>query len=186
MHATEYSFEPGASEEERRRRWSIALLADRMSKMHLPVPTEIRLLIAQHLVRECATAAAQQAWHERCRRDSDVDISLDIWAEYAYIDGARYVSYISNQPVETCAARQIQVARGRPATALYVLEDHLGIRELVFGGETEYRPTTRPESGLWWRTVPLTSERLKIKSDVSPSSRSYDFVPMSINMSSRA
>ncbi|RSL92063.1 hypothetical protein CEP52_014044 [Fusarium oligoseptatum] len=165
LHATEYSFEPDASEEERRHRWTIALLADRMSKMHLPVPTELRFLIAQHLVPECATAAAQQAWHDRCSRDSDVDLSLDIWAEYAYIDGIRYISYISNQAVETCTARQIQVAGGRPATALYVLEDHLGIRELVFGVETEHRPTTRSKSGLWWRTVPLTSGRLKIKSD---------------------
>ncbi|KAI8680634.1 hypothetical protein NCS56_00469200 [Fusarium sp. Ph1] len=80
LHATEYSFEPDASEEYRRRRWTIALLADGMSKMHLPVPTELLLHIAQHLIRECATAAAQQAWHERCSRDSDVDISLEIWA----------------------------------------------------------------------------------------------------------
>lgn len=66
LRATEYSFEPDASEEERRRAWTLALLADGMSKMHLRLPMELRLLVAQNLVRECAIAASQQAWHARC------------------------------------------------------------------------------------------------------------------------
>lgn len=174
LRATEYSFEPDVSEEERRRVWALSLLADRMSNMHLRLPMELRLLVAQNLVRECAIAASQQAWDARWSRDCDVDISLEIWADCVYIEGLQYISYVSNQASQTSTARRIRSAESPPATVLHVLEDHLGIRELVFGATQESRPSMRPARGLWWRTVPLVSGRVKIESDVSSSSQEHD------------
>lgn len=186
LHATEYSFEPDAFEEERRRRWILTLLSERMSKTHPRLPAELRLLVAQHLVRECAIAASQQAWHARCSRDCDVDISLGIWVDYVYIDGIRYISHLSSHAGPSSTARQLVHAGAPRATALYVLEDHLGIRELVFSEKEEYRPTPRPRSGLRWRTVPLTSERVKMKSDVSLASQEGAYINRSKRVSNSA
>lgn len=174
LHATEYSFEPDASEDERRRAWTLALLTDRVSKMRLRLPMELRLLVAQNLVRECALVASQQAWQDRCSQDCDVNISLEIWADYIYIEGLRYISYVSNQAIQTFTARRIWSAESLPAVVLHVLEDHLGIRELVVGATQDSKPNMRPGRGLWWRTVPLASGRVKIESDVSSSSQERD------------
>jgi len=61
---------------------------------------------------------------------------LDVWAQYVYIDGARYVAVLSNTPGPGSSyTKPLKVYGAIKDGVLYVLEDHLGIRQLVFTGQ---------------------------------------------------
>ncbi|CAK7200232.1 hypothetical protein SEUCBS139899_002923 [Sporothrix eucalyptigena] len=104
-----------------------------------------------------------------------------VWASYIYMDGARYISNLSTSPPSNSSTFFIRVIDGSKVTdesALYVLEDHLGIRQLVHGGPdydlTPLQETTHsiPDScnNLWWRTLAAikgspSGHRLSVQSD---------------------
>ena len=107
------------------------------------------------------------------RRSSDcaVDVSLDLWVDYVYVDGARYVARVSNEQLPN--ARRIRGVSLLPDQFLYLREDHLGITELAFGRpEKDAVSSLGSKNGLFWRTVPIYSKKLELSSDVSVQLRS--------------
>jgi hypothetical protein len=73
-------------------------------------------------------------WEARASFDCRVDVSKGIWAKYVCIDGIRYLAALSNDEdgAGPNSYKLVDADRASRSSALYVLEDHLGIRHLVF------------------------------------------------------
>ncbi len=173
LHATEYSFDPAPSDERRRRDRSQLLLGKRLCDIYGRLPLELWLQVAGELVRECAISTAQTLWQHRSSADRQVDIELGVWASYVCIDGVRYIADLSNAvDSRSSSAMILHVCKTSEINVVYSLEDHLGIRRLVFASQEDTaKPPSFPGSGkmngLWWQTIPLRSRKLEAKSDVS-------------------
>lgn len=168
LRATEYTFEPMPFEDRRRFSRIQSLLGNRLERECARLPIEVRFMVAGELVRECAISTVQELWHACYNSDGDIDISQGVWARYIHIDGVRYVASLSNMDGPGCA-KLLDINIAAKIEVFYVLEDHLGIRQLVFAspGHSAKLPSLRsPKIGLWWRTISLGSKLLRAKSDV--------------------
>ncbi|KAJ9155687.1 hypothetical protein NKR23_g1567 [Pleurostoma richardsiae] len=95
------------------------------------------------------------------------DELVRVWANYILIDGVRYVAGLSDQAGQTPDSIKILDGNNVEETRfLFVLEDHLGVRQLIFGAPRKDDPSLMmPKVGNWWRIVPLLSPTLRLKSD---------------------
>lgn len=141
--------------------------------MECPIlPAEVCLPITEELVRECAVTAIHELLQGRSPQalDSELNLSLGVWARYISVDGIRYVESLSN----TGDSQSVLLLGAEKTSApelLYVLEDHLGIRQVVFASYEHAIKLSallcKPKTDAWWRTIPITGKKLIIKSDVS-------------------
>ena len=133
-------------------------------------------MIAGYLVQECAISTLQELWRTREIRQSFnhtpgdayhtiIDMSLDVWVRYIHIDGIRYIAELSNQDDRSGHMSLLSTVRmfrreSRVKT-IYILENHLGIRQVIF--TTSTRSTKLPtldnaELGVWWRTLSASTQ----------------------------
>lgn len=170
LHATQYTYEP--TSEDLRRASRIRDVAGRRLQMECPIlPAEVCLLIAEDLGRECAAIATYELLKGRDLQalDSELNISLGVWARYTSIDGIRYVESLSNER-DSQSVLLLSAVKASATELLYVLEDHLGIRQVVFASyehSLKLSALCKPKTDAWWRTIPITGKKLSIKSDVS-------------------
>ncbi|KAI8655416.1 hypothetical protein NCS55_01193600 [Fusarium keratoplasticum] len=139
--------------------------------MECPIlPAEVCLPITEELVRECAVTAIHELLQGRSPQalDSELNLSLGVWARYISVDGIRYVESLSN----TGDSQSVLLLGAEKTSApelLYVLEDHLGIRQVVFASYEHAIKLSdllcKPKTDAWWRTIPITGKKLIIKSD---------------------
>ncbi|KAM6516568.1 hypothetical protein FALCPG4_014750 [Fusarium falciforme] len=170
LHATKYTYEPTTSEDPRRAS-RIRDVAGRRLQMECPIlPAEVCLLITEELVRECAATATDELLQGCSLQalNSELNISLGVWARYTCIDGIRYVESLSN----TGDSQSVLLLGADKASApelLYVLEDHLGIRQVVFASYEHSLKLSallcRPKTDAWWRTIPIAGKKLIFESD---------------------
>ena len=97
-----------------------------------------------------------------------VSVSSNIWARYVKFEGVEYVAALANEPDKEFASLLHAEQPGKTVDVVYVAEDHLGIRQLLFGNSTE-APSVKERSGIWWRPLPLSSKAPELiwQTDVS-------------------
>lgn len=178
LESTDYTFEPDPSEDARRHYRFRTLLALRLAKLYGKLPNEIWLMVSKHLIYECAASVGQALWRTRDALksyDRMIDVSLDVWARYICIDGVRYVAALSNEDdgrgdmsiISTGGIADDKLPR---INTIYVLENHMGLRQVIFATSKELSklPTLEDaQPGFWWRTISMESRKLQVKSDVS-------------------
>lgn len=165
--ATNYWYEPPHIEETRRRdttvesiRRGLAVNVDPRGKL----PWEILTMIANYLVPEFAITELLTTPRAN---DSRFTVSKDVWATYVYIDGTEYVSSLSNLRSDK-ARLVLQAASTCPDNAIYILEDHLGIRRVEISSNPP-KLADPSDRSMWWRSLPIQEDELVFASDVSPS-----------------
>lgn len=172
LRATKYTYEPTTSEDPRRAS-RIRDVSGRRLQMECPIlPAEVCLLITEELVRECAATATHELLQGRDLQalDSELNISLGVWARYTSIDGIRYVESLSNTE-DSQSVLLLSADRASAPELLYISENHLGIRQVVFASYEHAIKLSallcKPKTDAWWRTIPITGKKLIIESDVS-------------------
>lgn len=179
LAATHYTFTPSVGEEQRRAEHIQRALARNLQWAVVwpqKLPRELWLMVAGLLVQDCATITAQeQVQASNTVDDSVLDLTQSVYASYVKIDGRYYVKSLQNKAGAsggkgTCLVLPARTAR-QESKDMFVAEDHLGIRRVVF-----ISPKRRDEwcrnhpsvLGAWWRhishkAVPST---VAIKGDV--------------------
>lgn len=163
--ATEFSFEPTLSNERKRRLAIRGQLVEGLRYAYHMFSDDILNMIAGFLECEFAATTAAHLWLRRGSADCAVDTSRSIWAGYVNVDGVRYLTSLSNK--EGHRLECILGAHQR-FNAVYVLEDHVGIRRIEFARPDSNVDTPTLEDALmegWWRTLPA-SRVLRATSDV--------------------
>lgn len=177
------NYSPMLSEDTRRDQRTRRVLADRLPRMFRHVkaklPPEIWRMVVDYggddFVRWCAVETAREIWITGCTGDELFSLSKGIWAHYIFIDGVRYVQrltyaepdYDNNGVMKvpdgrTCVEILAPLAKRssaqREEKVLYVLEDHLGIRQLVFANPDDdlSKLSVGNIRDPWWRTVDFT------------------------------
>lgn len=144
IKATRYQYEPLSVQDKRRIHWMHLRWTDFiLQKYHLPV--EICRQIAQDCLQQFAITNAILSL-DTSPSTKPIQISKSMWARFTLFEGLSYViSFTSNRrdcsdPFEPCPA-------------IFVAEDHLGIRRLQEGIGP---PAQRGRIGLWWRKARLS------------------------------
>ncbi|KZZ89386.1 hypothetical protein AAL_07685 [Moelleriella libera RCEF 2490] len=171
LDATQYAFIAPPHEEQRRADYIRRALAQNLQKAAgwpSTLPLELWLMIAALLVQECAVVTTEERVHcDEAVGDSMLDLEQPVYATYVKVDGRYYVQRLLNAP-ETNGGKQAylllpartqkqgqdDVGHGKD---LFVAEDHVGIRQVVF-----VSPHHRDEwcrchpniPGAWWRHIP--------------------------------
>ncbi|CAK7212602.1 hypothetical protein SEUCBS140593_001558 [Sporothrix eucalyptigena] len=172
-----YMFTPSWAGEARRRERIRGFLIEKL-QIAFPaakLPRELWAMIADEgLVRWYAVEAIREASENASSCSAELNRSQGIWAHYTFIEGVRYIERLTRAPPEdegdvALSSNQktwIKLLDGREALRkpmLYILEDHFGIRQLIFASPDddmarvaasytdEELDDTR--NNMWWRTV---------------------------------
>ncbi|KAJ4311647.1 hypothetical protein N0V84_010326, partial [Fusarium piperis] len=160
------------AEDQRRVSRIKTLLGRRLQDVYRQLPAEVCLMIAGELVREFAAMTTAELWRTHQNQghleNMLVPILVDVRAQYIYIDGVRYLKTVSPSP----SLQGTQILD--PATAwaidtIHVLEDHLGIRQILFS--TAERSVelssllSSPVKDAWWRNIPFSAHSFFAISD---------------------
>ena len=163
LRATEFAFEPPISVRKRRRAFVLAELATVLSRT-CPLPPELCYNVAEHLIREYATAQLRLLSFKASGAHSyAVSMSRDIYAKFITVDGIRYVESLSNaknfgEPELVWAAPASSEAKD-----MYVGEDHLGLRSVLSAPEAAQ---VTEEAGVWWRRLSASPSGVRVHTDV--------------------
>lgn len=141
--ANTYSFEPDPLQERTRCLRAQKELASELQNT-LPFPMELRARIAQELVREYIVTKNSSLLGCSTFKPSTITIASEITETYTAFEGEQYISSLANDP-SSCDTYV-------PPKVIYIGEDHLGIRRLVFS-----RSRTNPDVdyvlGIWWKPL---------------------------------
>ncbi len=153
---------PGFRESQRLDR-IVSLLPPKLSLI-LPFPTELLVMVARLLVRECSVVTTQEqaraAWTPGISRSVTIELSHNVYARYCRIDGTRYVQTLQNTTPEPSTRGEWQLlfnARKGAVSRISVMEDHLGIRLIKFRRvpDSLATPPSLDTSRGWWRDVEI-------------------------------
>lgn len=154
------------------------------SKARLP-PELCNTILDNELLHYISTCTDHDIWQRRNSCSAQLDLSHGIWAHYTFIDGVRYIERLTRAPPSMAEEEVFESSTNpdlrwkrllRPGGALqtacaFVLEDHLGVRQLVFSETTDYDTISHrlPDAtslDAYWRTLHLhTQVQLKLVSD---------------------
>ncbi|CAK7221964.1 hypothetical protein SCUCBS95973_004679 [Sporothrix curviconia] len=162
---TIYTFMPSYLDDRRRRDRIRHFLCYKLRNLfpsaHLPL--EIwHMVVNDELLRMCAVYSICELWERRNSSDVELDMARGIWAHYVHIEGVRCIERLTNTPPADAAG------------CLYVLEDYLGIRQLVAATlkhdlsalSATSVATAEERDNMWWRTVPIQQgDMLRAMSD---------------------
>lgn len=161
FEATSYAYQPLQAEDKRRVRWLRSTWCSILSKTY-PIPVELCDHIAQYCLQPfailCGLAFSEtRSWHVA---PSHISFSTKVWARFTLFEGRSYVLSLTNeQPAEhgTGVRLVLDPESAHPSTAMFVAEDHLGAREVLFAPSSE-SPTVkgRPieeHHNTWWRSA---------------------------------
>ncbi|KAM3497087.1 hypothetical protein MY10362_009547 [Beauveria mimosiformis] len=158
---TTYSCEPPTEEERRRAYWYRAWFATTLSALFRCYPIssapELLYMIAAHCVQNLAARSTVLLGLESMtsnfgKRTGTVDASKDIWVTETCFEGYKYIKTLANE--RPLCGEAILLREENPDQAVvtvYVAEDHLGVRDIVFCGPGKLAAEERP--GVWWRTI---------------------------------
>ncbi len=129
LAATEYSFKPLASEKARRQAYVLARAARCLQKAFPALPRlagHLWHMVASYLVRQFAAITTEDLWQHRRSYNSHFCLSSSI-----IIDGIFYIASLSNKP-DKDSYLVWDGGTTKLITTVYVAEDHLGIRQILF------------------------------------------------------
>ncbi|KAK0745094.1 hypothetical protein B0T21DRAFT_281405 [Apiosordaria backusii] len=151
-----------------RQKRTTQLLATKVGNLWPCLPHELCLMISALVVREYTVSVFQGLWAARHQLPNhNVDVSQSIWVRYSDMGGAKYVYELSNTGGR-CFRKLFDPEISPDPGVLYVLEDHLGVRDLVFHNPESKRmrlPSGNHERGTWWRVISLPY-KLQVEYDV--------------------
>lgn len=170
-----YSYEPTLLEYDDRTKRLYKACLDFLSNILSRLPPELLSNITKMCLRSFAVENARSL-HGVPSGTTKIRLSSEIWAHFTTFEGVSYLSSLSND-IDDYHDRRIFVPNPTSTiTAVYLGEDYLGVREMLFrsscstGGEY----VGLEHKGLWWRVVNLDSPTLVIETDVgSPTRLSY-------------
>ncbi|ERS97591.1 hypothetical protein HMPREF1624_05762 [Sporothrix schenckii ATCC 58251] len=146
---TLYEFSPPHTDDRRRWHRTRLHLATELPKLFPDsfLPTELWHKIASYndLVQLYAVEAVRQLWEHSRSCSAELDLSLGIWAHYMFIDGIRYVERLTRVPPtpnvgqtdRTTCLKLLDSDSVYAKNIIYALEDHLGVRQIVFASRDE-------------------------------------------------
>lgn len=176
LKVTAYTFEPALPEQNLRCRWLLENLMssweghETCATKHIRrLPAELKREIAEQLLREYATARLSALRSVGGGHAAEFSISTKVWARFVFVEGVRYITSLSNTPGSDEDLVHVPVSE-REIDALYLREDHLGVRQVVLASSKETQRITERRGG-WWRSyrVPNTVRLLRALTDVSSS-----------------
>ncbi|KJR82110.1 uncharacterized protein SPSK_03143 [Sporothrix schenckii 1099-18] len=185
---TLYEFSPPHTDDRRRWHRTRLHLATELPKLFPDsfLPTELWHKIASYndIVQLYAVEAVRQLWEHSRSCSAELDLSLGIWAHYMFIDGVRYVERLTRVPPtpnvgqtdRTTCLKLLDSDSVYAKNIIYALEDHLGVRQIVFASRDEDLSRLSDDvqtakksdhvNNSWWRTVKLgPGRRLQVWSD---------------------
>lgn len=180
LKAAAYTFEPTLSKQHLRRRRLLGNLLSRweslsdtdetcsnINNLLRRLPAELRWAIAEQLLPEYATARLTALPSVDHGDVVEISISAKVWARFVFVEGVRYIASLSNEPSSGGELIYTPTPQ-RILDALYLCEDHLGVRRVVLANCEETERTSEC-SGVWWRSykVPTTVRLLEAHTDVS-------------------
>ncbi|KAH0427535.1 hypothetical protein CcaCcLH18_09600 [Colletotrichum camelliae] len=164
LTATEYSFTPSPDEERRRSEYIRQILACKLEQMVFgaqSLPYELWLMVARHLVRQCALHMAQSQVRAADKvGDTVLDLTQSVFASYLKINGRYYIKRLQNSPDPSsgsgcCLLLPAQNSREEDVN-IFVAEDHIGIRRVVFVSPKQLEERCRSQSSVpsaWWKHI---------------------------------
>lgn len=163
--ATSYSYEPWPGENVRRLRWVRSRLATIIYlSLARRLPYDLSYIVACYCVREYALQTSTKFFQNNSAADFRIELSKPVRARYASLDGVSYIVSLANEP---SSGNVVPISlSGAPIRAVFVAEDHLGVREVLFTGPSGM-VQGHPRPGLWWRTVRVDGHELEGQTDVS-------------------
>ncbi|RSL55844.1 hypothetical protein CEP53_006986, partial [Fusarium sp. AF-6] len=124
------------------------------------------------------------------RYDGRVSILLhltrDIRAQYTYLDGVRYMEFLSSLP-DAEGDLVHDAATSSTIDTIHVLEDHIGVRQILFSNPERSQKLesllSTPVRGAWWSNIPLTNtdDRFYAVSDNTFTRRRFRTVSLDCN-----
>ncbi|KAI1484329.1 hypothetical protein F5X96DRAFT_683678 [Biscogniauxia mediterranea] len=172
LRVTEYSFEPLESEQSRRQSYLTIVKDASLAVLCVAkgLPEELRsmidkLLDCRHWAIRPMVIPPKQVSPPNI---SDIDISLGIWAQHVLLDGIRYISALSNTEKDDARICVLAADKARDVDTLYVLHDHLGVRQMRFtapGYDIESPGSNGSMGRTWWEAISLSTKTVRVKSD---------------------
>ncbi|KAF5019171.1 hypothetical protein F66182_8821 [Fusarium sp. NRRL 66182] len=186
LAATCYTYNPSLSEERRRARYIQKALVCNLQQARLwprELATELWTMVAGLLLEDCAAFTAQEQLR-KCDKAEEytVDLTQPVYASYVKIDGRVYVRNLQNKARTDVkgGSRIMLLAPGKHAKEnegkdMFVAEDHLGIRQIIFASPKrcdEWFRSHPSTPGAWWKhisqgdirsTVTIRSDGFKIR-----------------------
>lgn len=144
-----YSFEPTSHQERKRCMWLLRNMTSTL-KLSGTLPPDLRREIAQYLLREYAVRTNRLLL--RCPKafQSSFTVLVPFVANYVGFEGEAYLSSLTNEP---------QRKNGQLApTAVFVAEDHRGIRRLIWT-VSEEPPSIGCTPGVFWKGLPIRNSK---------------------------
>lgn len=174
LATTHYTFQPSSREEKRRAERTEKLLANKLQGTITSdsFPLELWLMVASYLTRECAVITGQeQALKRSSTQDDIIDIQGFMFASYVIFDGVQYVKTLRSSTRTDAAEGERLLQDSRKTSVIkkvYIAEDHLGIRMVLFRSPDSFLSDSCASQGLWWRAISGVRQATKfnVKSDV--------------------
>lgn len=163
LKATAVKCEPPPREDERRAKW----LREDQARVFFQIlrgriPLEVCLQISKNIFREHSVQLARDAWSQPRAGIWEFATIESIYASYVNIEGRRYLRSLSNKQEGDCTQLFHQGRSGVFLGTMYVAEDHLGIRRVMFDHSAKHESCPAPvvdvAPGIWWRTFRLWDE----------------------------
>ncbi|KAI5462518.1 hypothetical protein BGZ63DRAFT_216342 [Mariannaea sp. PMI_226] len=184
---TNYTYTPPVCEQRRRANYISPALASNLRNAAVwpsALPSELWIMIAQYLVRECATLTTQElVQNGETVEDYIINLTQPVFASYLKIEGRCYIQSLSNTPrSNACEGSHLVVpaqTRQEERKDIFIAVDHLGVRQVVFipHDRVEQWCRSRPSvSGAWWKhisgkdvpsTITIKSDGLKMRDILS-------------------
>ncbi|CAG7565724.1 unnamed protein product [Fusarium equiseti] len=194
LSATRYTFPPTLNEERRRASYIQQALACKLQRAGFwprELPAELWGMVAGLLLQDCAALTAQEQVHESDSTEHSIlDLTQPVHVSYVKIDGRFYVKSLRNTattsikggshiilPAPIAQGVDVEKNEGRD---IFVAEDHLGIRQIVFVSpkhRDEWCRTHPGAPGAWWKhisrddipsTIVIRSDGFKIRDIKDP------------------
>lgn len=119
---------------------------------------ELRARVAQELIREYIVARSSSLLSCSTINHSTIAIASAVTETYTAFEGERYISSLANDPF-SCDTYV-------PPGVIYIGEDHLGIRRLIFSSSKTVSDVDCVP-GIWWKRFPVRqSGMVEFTSDV--------------------
>ncbi|CVK92453.1 uncharacterized protein FMAN_07349 [Fusarium mangiferae] len=143
LAATHYTYSLSLSEERRRARYIQQALAYNLQHAGLwprELPTELWTMVAGLLLEDCAALTAQEQLHGcDSAEEYTLDLTQHVYASYVKMDGQSYVKNLRNTARTDVKGESHIIlltpgiyAEENEGKDMFVAEDHLGIRQIVF------------------------------------------------------
>jgi hypothetical protein len=139
------------------------------------LPSELLAQVSSYLLRECAAVSVRAELHAKSGsfgmqpQQILMNVRRDIYADFVNLEGIQYVKRLCDSTLQASSqGRLLNVQSKSLPSSIYVAEDHLGIRLVLFGRPDKALREQSKLLGLWWNIVNIDADtEVKTETDVS-------------------